>query len=73
MKKLSKIFKIVIISIVFCEPSFAQDDYIVNQIIKEKDTIDFITLSSNYEEKKATIIDDNNARLCCGVICLWNK
>ena len=56
MKKLLKIFKIVIISTVFCEPLFAQEDYKINQIIKEKDTINFITLSSNYEEKKATIL-----------------
>ena len=34
MKKLLKIFKIVIISTVFCEPLFAQEDYKINQISK---------------------------------------
>jgi dienelactone hydrolase len=56
MKKLLKIFKIVIISIIICEPLIAQEDYKINQIVKEKDTINFITLSSNYDEKKATIL-----------------
>jgi len=56
MKKLLKIFKIVIISILFCETLLAQEDYIINQIIKDKDTIDFITLSSNYNEKRPTIL-----------------
>lgn len=33
MKKLLKIFKIVIISTVFCEPLFAQEDYKIGSIL----------------------------------------
>lgn len=56
MKKLLKIFKIVIINFILYQPLIAQENFKVNEIINKKDTINFISLSNNYKEKKATIL-----------------